>query len=117
VNKHKAPINPASFVDALTEQLYAQKSAKGRSLKGEREELIDWLRKKARDNQQAQALADKLEECRRKRRCKSGTCPECVDAARRLFSKTLRRYLKNKPNVACITIVPADGIAKKGTLL
>jgi hypothetical protein len=51
-----------------------------------------------------------------KHRCKSGACPECTNAARRLFTKTLRRYLKNKSNVVCVTIVPADGITKKGTL-
>jgi hypothetical protein len=116
MSKHRAPINPANFADALTEQLYAQKPTKRRSLKREREKLVDWLRKKAKDNQQAQALADKLEACRRKRRCKSGTCPECTDAARRLFTKTLRRFLKNKSNVACVTIVAADGITKRGSL-
>jgi hypothetical protein len=116
VSKRKVPINTASFADALTEKLYAQKSAKRRSLKRKREKLIDWLRKKAKANQRAQALVDKLEECRRKHRCKSGACPECTNAARRLFTKTLRRYLKNKPNVTCVTIVPADGIAKKGNL-
>ena len=110
------PSNPSSFSDALTEKYYAQKSGRRKRLRRRREKLVSWLRKKAKGNLHAQELADKVETCRRKHRCKSGACPECADAARRLFTKMLRRYLKNKRNVACVTIVPADGIAKKGNL-
>jgi hypothetical protein len=108
--------NPSSFSDAITEKHYARNSSKQEKLAQARKGLVGWLRTKGAGNGKAEALADKLEECRPKRHCKSGACPECVDAARRLFTKTLRRYLKNKPNVACVTIVPADGIAKKGNL-
>jgi hypothetical protein len=89
---------------------------KQKKLVNAREDLVRWLRTKGAGNDKADALADKLERCHRKDRCKSGACPECTDAARRLFTMTLRRYLKNKANVAVITIVPADGIAKKGSL-
>jgi len=112
----KAPKNPSSFPDAITENHYARKPFEQKKLVEAREDLVRWLRTKGAGNEKALALADKLEACRRKRRCKSGACPECTDAARRLFTKTLRRYLKAKPNVAYVTIVPADGIAKKGTL-
>jgi hypothetical protein len=108
--------NPSSFSDAITEDHYAPKPSKRKKLVEAREDLVRWLQKKGAGNEKALALADKLEACRRKHRCKSGACPECADAARRLFTKTLRRYLKNKPSIACVTIVPADGIAKKGTL-
>jgi hypothetical protein len=109
-------LNPSSFSDAITEDHYSRKPSKRKRLVQAREDLVRWLRTKGAGNEKALALADKLEACRRKRRCKSGACPHCVDAARRLFTKTLRRYLKNKPNVACITIVPADGFTKKGNL-
>lgn len=112
MTKHRTPVNAASFVDALTEPYYSRH----KKLKHEREKLARWLRKKCKSSQQAQLLADKLEQCRRKHRCKLGACPDCADAARRLFIKTLRRYLKTNPNVACVTIVPADGITKRGTL-
>jgi hypothetical protein len=110
------PSNPSSFSDALTEDFYAQKSGKRKKLERKREKLVSWLRKKAKNNERAQVLAGKVETCRRKHRCKSAACPVCADAARSLFTKMLRRYLKNKRNVACVTIVPADGIAKKGNL-
>ncbi|HEY2841742.1 MAG TPA: hypothetical protein VGJ26_21460 [Pirellulales bacterium] len=109
-------INPSSFSDAIKEGRYGRKSSKRKKLVRARKDLVHWLRKKGANTDKALALADKLEECRRKHRCKSGACPECVEAARRLFTETLRRYLKSKSNVACITIVPADGIAKKGSL-
>jgi hypothetical protein len=109
--------NPSSFSDAITEKHYAHNSTKRQQLIRARENLVRWLRTKGAGNEKATALADRVENCRRKHRCKSGACPECVNAARRLFTKTLRRYLKNKANVTCVTIVPADGIAKKGTLL
>jgi hypothetical protein len=108
--------NPSSFSDAIAEDHYARKPSKKENLVKARKDLVGWLRKKGAANEKALALAEKLEDCRRKHRCKSGACPECADAAKRLFTKTLRRYLKNKPNVACVTIVPADGIAKKGNL-
>ena len=108
--------NPSSFSDAITEKHFVHKPSKQKKLMEAREDLVRWLRMKGAGNEKVLALADKLEACRRKRRCNSGACPECTDAARRLFTKTLRRYLKNKPNVACVTIVAADGITKRGTL-
>jgi hypothetical protein len=111
----RQPSNPSRFIDMLDEQFYAT-GPEQEELKRRRENLVAWLRTKGAGNEKAVALADKLEDCRRKHRCKSGACPECTDAARRLFTKTLRRYLKGKANVACITIVPADGIARKGSL-
>jgi hypothetical protein len=109
------PFNPSSFSDALTEKYYAQKPAR-RKLRRKREKLVAWLRKKAKSSQQAQVLADKLERCRPKRRCKTGACPECAAAARRLFARTAKRYLKGKTGIACVTIVPADGAVTPGGL-
>ena len=110
------PFNPSSFSDALTEKYYAQKPAKRKKLERKRQKLVAWLRKKAKSSQRAQVLADKLETCRRKHRCKSGACPECADAAQRLFAKTAKRYLKGKTGIACVTIVPADGAVTPGGL-
>jgi hypothetical protein len=108
--------NPSSFSDAITKDHYAREPFKQKKLVETRKDLVRWLRTKGAGNEKALALASKLEACRRKHRCKSGACPECTDAGRRLFTKILRRFLKNKPNVVCVTIVPADGITKKGTL-
>src|SRR5450759_3054467 len=103
MSKHRPRLNPSSFSDALTEKYYAQKSAKRKKLERKRQKLVNWLRKKAKNNERAQVLADKIEKCRRKHRCKSGACPECADAAQRLFTKAARRYFKNKVDVACVT--------------
>lgn len=116
MSRQRPPFNPSSFSDALTEDYYAQKSAKREKLNHKREKLVNWLRKKAKSSQHAQELADKVETCRPKRRCKSGACPECADAAQRLFAKTTRRYLKGKSGVACVTIVPVDGSIAPGGL-
>jgi hypothetical protein len=110
------PFNPSSFSHALTEKYYAQKPARRKKLRRKREKLVNWLRKKAKSSQQAQILADKLERCRTKRRCKSGACPECAAAAQRLFAKAARRYLKGKTGIACVTIVPADSAVTPGGL-
>jgi hypothetical protein len=116
MSKPRPRLNPSSFSDALTEKYYAQKSAKRKKLERKRQKLVNWLRKKAKDNERAQELADKVEACRPKHRCKSAACPECGDAAQRLFAKAARRYLKGKSGVACVTIVPADGTTNRGDL-
>jgi hypothetical protein len=116
MSKHRPPSNPSSFSDALTEDFYAQKSGKRKKLERKREKLVSWLRKKAKNNERAQVLAGKIETCRPKRRCKSGACPECTDAAQRLFARTTRRYLKGKTGIACVTIVPADDAVTPGGL-
>jgi hypothetical protein len=116
MSKPRPRLNPSSFSDALTEKYYAQKSTKREKLERKREKLVNWLRKKAKDNEHAQDLADKVETCRPKHRCKSGACPMCTDAAQRLFAKAARRYLKDKSGIACVTIVPADGTTNRGGL-
>jgi hypothetical protein len=116
MSKPHPRLNAGSFSDALTEKYYAQKSAKHKKLERKRQKLVNWLRKKAKNNEHAQELADKIETCRPKHRCKSGACPECADAAQRLFAKAARRYLKGKSGIACVTIVPADGTTNRGGL-
>jgi hypothetical protein len=116
MSKPRPRLNPSSFSDALTEKYYAQKPSKRKKLERKRQRLVNWLRKKGKSSQRAQELADKIETCRPKRRCKSGACPECTDAAQRLFARTTRRYLKGKTGVVCVTIVPADGAVTPGGL-
>jgi hypothetical protein len=116
MSKPRPGLNPSSFSDALTEKYYGQKPSKRKKLERKRQRLVNWLRKKAKGNERAQELADKVETCRPKRRCKSGACPECADAAQRLFVKAARRYLKGKSGVACVTIVPEYGTVNPGGL-
>ena len=111
------PFNPARFNDQIDEALYAKLWGSGTRLKNERKDLIDWLRKKAKDDQPSFALADKLEACKPNHRCKSAACPECSHAARQLVTEVARRFLKEQPSTTvCVSIVPADGASKPGNL-
>ena len=92
------PFNPARFNDQIDEALYAKLWGSGTRLKNERKDLIDWLRKKAKDDQPSFALADKLEACKPNHRCKSAACPECSHAARQLVTEVARRFLKEQPS-------------------
>jgi hypothetical protein len=110
--------NPARFTDIIKEDDYRVWTS-GVALRKERKDLIDWLRKKYKDNQACQALADKLEGCKRDARCKSAACPECSAAARDLVTEVARKFLKEKAKTAtivCLSIVPADGITNPGQL-
>jgi hypothetical protein len=87
---------------------------KGTKLKNGRQHRVDWLRKKFKDDQPCQTLAHKLDVCKRETRCKSAACPECAYAARQLLTATIKKYLSDQAeagnNIACVSIVPADGI-------
>jgi hypothetical protein len=110
--------NPARFVDLIKEDDYRVWTS-GVALRKERYELIDWLRKKYKDNQACQSLANKLEACKRGARCKSPACPECSAAARDLVTEVARKFLKEKAKTAtivCVSIVPANGITSPGQL-
>ena len=45
---------------------------------GDIEAAVDWLRKKGKKSQACLDLADKVDQCRPKHRCKSPACPECA---------------------------------------
>jgi hypothetical protein len=111
--------NPSRFVDLIREDRYARPWGPGARLKRERKELVNRLRKKANGKQAAIRLADKLEGCKPRVRCKSAACPECAYAARQLVTAVARRFLKEQPSsdtIVCVSIVPADGASKPGNL-
>jgi hypothetical protein len=88
-------------------------------LKRERKDLVTRLRKKVNGKQAAIELADKLDGCKPNARCKSAACPECSHAARQLVTQVARRFLSDQPSsetIVCLSIVPADGASKPGTL-
>jgi hypothetical protein len=118
---HSSPstsFNPARFTDIIKEDDYRVWTS-GVALRKERAELVDWLRKKYKDNQACQSLAHKLQACKRGARCKSPACPECSTAAQDLVTQVTRKFLKEKAKTAtivCVSIVPADGITNPGQL-
>jgi hypothetical protein len=112
--------NPARLTDQIADSSYPVEgwSEKGTELNREREALVDWLRKK--DDKPSLALADKLETCKPKARCKSPACPECAYAATRLLTPVFKKYLDDQTEagstIVCLSIVPADGASKPGQL-
>jgi hypothetical protein len=113
------PFNPARFNDQIHDALYGRGWGLGARLKRERKDLIDWLLKKYKDDPPSLALAEKLEACTPRTRCKSAACPKCSHAARQLVTGVARRFLKEQPSsntIACVSIVPADGASKPGQL-
>jgi hypothetical protein len=120
MNNSTSSFNPARLTDHITDSLYPVQgwSEKGTELNREREALIDWLRKK--DDKPSLALADKLEGCKRNNRCKSPACPECAYAAEQWLTSVIKKHLDNKAQagspIACLSIVPDDGIINPGQL-
>jgi hypothetical protein len=96
MNSPTSPFNPARLSDHITDSLYPVPvwSEKGTELNREREALIDWLRKK--DDKPSLALAEKLEACKPKARCKSPACPECAYAAKQLLTTVVKKYLEGQ---------------------
>jgi hypothetical protein len=114
----KAPPNPSRFGDMLTEKLYAT-GTKGQKLKAKREDLVNWLHKKGKEDHQCLSLADKLEACTKRHRCHSAACSECAHSAQRLIAKVTWRFLKSHSNegtTVCVTVAPADGCINPGEL-
>jgi hypothetical protein len=120
MNSPTSGFNPARLNDQIDESLYATGLGKGTKLKNGRQHRVDWLRKKFKDDQPCQTLADKLHSCKPQARCKSPACPECAYAARRLLTTTIKKYLSDQSkagnSIVCLSIVPADGITNPGQL-
>jgi hypothetical protein len=118
MRKRLPSFNPSRVADMLDKGMYA-KGPKGEELKSEREDLVAWLRKKGKKSQKCLDLADKLDQCRPKHRCKSPACPECGAAGQRLMATATRQFLKAQANggtIVCVTVVPDDGLIKPGKL-
>ena len=111
--------NPARFDDQIDEARYVRAWGPGARLKRERKAAIERLRKKANGKQAAIELADKLEGCKPRARCKSAACPECSYSAKQLVTQVAQRFLSDQPSsdtIVCVSIVPADGASKPGNL-
>jgi hypothetical protein len=120
MNSPSSPFNPARLNDQIEESFYATGLGKGTKLKNGRQHRVDWLRKKFKDDKPSITLADKLEGCRPSARCKSPACPECSNAAKQLLTTIIKKYLSDQARagskIACVSIVPADGIVAPGQL-
>ena len=73
MKKAKPSANPARIPDMLTEEHY-QGWGLWASLKEERDKCVASLRKKLPNNDRAEKLADRLENCRPNARCGSCAC-------------------------------------------
>lgn len=103
--------NPARIQDMLTEEHYRGWGL-WTSLKQERDKCVEALRKKLPNNNRAEKLADRLEDCRPNARCGSGACPICLHFTRNLFAETARAFLDQhagNAQIVIVSIAPADG--------
>jgi hypothetical protein len=122
MNSSTSTFNPARLNDQIQESYYAPVPGwgKGLELKRERETVIEWLHKKYKGDQPCLTLADKLDNCKPNARCKSPACPECGYAARQLLTATIKKYLDDQVEagneIACVSVVPSDGIVARGQL-
>jgi hypothetical protein len=112
--------NPGRFDDLITTGYFGPWRKDLRHLPRDRTNLVQWLRKKGKVDQALVELADKLEACNRDRRCKSGACPECANAARELVVEAGTRLLEMKiaegDTIVRVSIAPADGGCAPGGL-
>ena len=114
----KKSLNPARLVDALGPSCYLGWG--GQNERRERDKRVRWLRKKARHDARAQAIADQMEACTSQAPCKSAACPMCAGAAQRLASRATRAFLQSQPDqgeIVCVTIVTTDGMCQPSQLL
>jgi hypothetical protein len=110
-----APYNSRRLTDMLVERFYA--STENRDHK--RRRRATWLRRKRGSG--CFHLAEKLDACRRNRRCHSPACPECAAAAQRLIASAVRRAVQRlklpaDADIVCLSVVPADGLVRLGNL-
>src|SRR5262249_51656202 len=121
MNNSTSSFNPARLIDQIADWFYPVEiwSKKATKLKRQRKRVIGWLRKKHKDDASL-ALAEKLESCKLKARCKSPACPECAYAARRVLTSVIKKYLDDQvqagSTIVCLSVVPADGIINPGQL-
>jgi hypothetical protein len=96
--------NPRRVTDILT-----QKAISSAAALNERQRLVRWLY--TTGQRQYLDLADRLEFCAVRRRCRSAACPVCASAAQDSFVEAARAYLfKFSAAIACVSLVPADGV-------
>lgn len=108
-NLKKLTFNPGRFADALAKNLFARGFGKAIKLRRERRRRARLLRKGKSPGHLA--LANRLDRCRPKARCRSGACPECTFAAQRLYSRLLRKFLGThggSRTIAAVTIIPTQ---------
>jgi hypothetical protein len=122
VNNSTSPFNPARLNDQIDDPCYLVPgwSKEATKLKRERKRVIEWLRKKFKDDKPSLRLGEKLETCKPNARCKSPACPECGYAARQLLTPVIQKYLDDQTEadnqIVCVSVVPADGIINPGQL-
>jgi hypothetical protein len=104
--------NPGRLDDLLDEKSYRRGRKAGAHY--QRKRRLARLRKST--GRRATALADRIDGCRPKHRCRSPACPECGLPAHALSLKAIRRFLRRHrrqgEHIVCVTIVPADGTTR-----
>lgn len=93
--------SPGVFSRGLHPRHYNGGSNKAKRLAAKAENarlrLVQWLGREHRGKPDAGALAVKLTRCTPARRCLSGACPACAQAAQEQFVSLALHLMKRKP--------------------
>jgi hypothetical protein len=111
--------NPGRFLSGLTEAHYPKGFHPSVKAINESIALVDWLRKKHGDDENAMHLADRLDNCEPEKRCWSAACPCCTYAAQAFTTEVALQFLTSHPDrakIVCVSVVPADGEIPAGQL-
>jgi hypothetical protein len=108
--------NPASVEHALFDAPEKKTSSDTRR---EIPQLLKRLRRKEGATGASIALAEKIDACSRRERCRSPACPVCARAAQRQYTQMLDDFLRAREargNIYVVSIVPGDATMKPGDL-
>ena len=108
--------NPASIEHALFD---APEKKTSSDTKREIRRLLKRLRRKEGATRASIALAEKIDTCSRRERCRSPVCPVCARAAQRQYARLLDNFLRAREphgNIYVVSIVPSTATTKPGEL-
>jgi hypothetical protein len=125
------PTRPGVFSAGLEKPHFRGRSVKGKRLavkaESARKRRVQRLSREHPSNRAAKDLAKKLGRCKPERRCLSGACPVCAQAAQELFVQLGRQLItmgksqsmpavRNPLQTVAITLVPDGLISKPGNM-
>jgi hypothetical protein len=118
-SKLSRDFNPGRFLSGLTKAHYPKGLSPNASVIHKHAKLVDWLRKKHGDDDDAMDLADRLDNCEPNKRCLSAACPCCTYAGQAFTTEVVLKFLTSHPDrakIVCVSVVPADGAIPAGQL-
>jgi hypothetical protein len=116
IRKLWSPADKAAPNSPLPKFLQSRKSltktpaevSRAAKAKADSDALEGWLNKKAKQDAEILALADKISQCSNKHPCLSGACQRCLQRVQSGLSSAIKSFVKGRPKsekIALLTIV------------